>query len=151
MKQSLFAALILCISSTAFAGKGFRPIHFTVYFTEQSPGLSAPIGSPQITGPSNRVEGDIIINTEDSSLQITSAGTTSGNYKITSIEQESDDTYRHINEQELHIKDAAGKAYRVSIQRRKELKSMKVLFIPDGGAYGAPYVVYECDYLKKLQ
>ena len=151
MKTLIITLFSLSIVITAFAGKGFRTIHFTEYYTEQSPGLSAPIGSSPTTGPINRVEGDITINTEDSSLHISSAGTESGVYRITGIDPESDDPYRNINELELRIKDASGKAYRVSIQRRKSLKSMKVLFIQAGGAYGAPYVVYECDYLKKLQ
>ncbi len=149
MKRILTTITALCIACTAFAGKGFRTIHFTSYWTEtQKSGLDMQFGSSPVSGPSQYLRGGIAIDTEDSTFSITAPGAAPTVYKLTEVGEVNDDKQRSYEEVILQIQDKAGAKHRVAVQRHYDLRFVKVFIFNKGSD---SYLVYGCDYLKKLK
>ncbi len=150
MKQIFLTSLaVCCIVFAASAGSHFKTIHFTSYWNEtQKSGLDMQFGSSPTQGMSQRAEGDIIINTEDSTFRITADGAAPQIYKLTKIEEETDNKRASYQEVVLNVKDKNGVPFRVTLQRHYDLRFVKVFVFPENSD---TYLVYGCDYLKKLK
>ncbi len=148
MKFILTILTACCITFPASAGSHFKTIHFTSYWSEtQKSGLDMQFGSSPVAGMSSRVEGDIIINTEDSTLSIGAEDSTPSVYKMTRTDEESDDKSRQIRTLDLQIKDKDGATYGVTVKRDYQYRLMWVYIFPKGSD---TYRVYGCKYLKKF-
>ena len=150
MKQFILTSIVACgIAFTANAGNHFKTIHYTSYWSEtQKSGLDMEIGSSPISSMSTWAAGDIIINTEDSTLSIGAKGATPEVYKLTRIDEMLDDKNRSCQSVYLTVKNKEGADYSVSVERHYDLRFVKVFFFPKGSD---TYRVYGCDYLKKLK